>query len=144
MSGALPAYRRPLGAALLSGLLLSGCSTGDSSDSAEEVYVATEPIDEVSVQAEPVAPASLAAGVSAVTFSWAGWLAGQPVQHDECVGMVALTAPDGRLISLDPSLTDCTGQTELVLDPAQTMPGDYRLNVILNGLNTSLFYTVAP
>lgn len=138
--------RRLLGGLLLSGLLLSGCAPADSTDGVrqDDVYVETEPIDAVTIQAEPEGPVSLGTGPSEVIFSWTGLLGGEPVTHSECVGMVALTGPDGHVITLDPGITECSGRTELVLDQARGTPGDYRINVMLNGLNTTLFYTVTP
>lgn len=131
---------------LLSGLLLSGCAAADSTDGVrqDDVYVETKPIDAVAIQAEPEGPVSLGAGPSDVIFSWAGLLNGEPVTHGECVGMVALTSPDGHVITLDPSITDCAGHTDLVLDQTRGTPGDYRINVMLNGLNTTLYFTVTP
>lgn len=142
---ALPG-RRLLTGLLLSGLLLSGCAPDDSTDGVrqDDVYVETEPIAAVSIQAEPEGPVSLHTGPPEVVFSWTGLRNGEPVTHSECVGMVALTSPDGRVITLDPSITECAGRTELVLDQARGTAGDYRINVMLNGLNTTLFYSVVP
>lgn len=136
----------PVGA-VLAGLLLSGCAAADGTavdGAGEEVVIPTEPIDAVTVSADPPSPAALSGGAGAVTFSWTGLLAGEPVTHEECVGMVALTSPKGHLVHFDPSLRECSGQTVLPLDATTTVTGDYRLNVMLNGLNTTIFYPVLP
>lgn len=119
-------------------LLLGGCGT----EPREQVHVSVQPIDEIAVQATPTAVAP-GTGPGSVTFTWHGLLDGVPVSHDECVGMVSLTSPDGRLIFLDPSLDSCHGETELPIDAAPgTIPGEHRLSVILNGLRTELQFPV--
>lgn len=137
--------RGVLSAAIIAAALaLSGCyvangaeNTGDSAD----VFVPTRPIDAVALHAEPAGPVSLSDGRGSVTFSWQALVEGNPSPHDDCVGMVSLTAPDNLLIDLTTDLTACAGRTELQLTPEST-PGEYRLSVMLNGLRENLVYPV--
>ncbi|MGP6174720.1 hypothetical protein [Corynebacterium sp. A21] len=143
-----------LGIALISALFLAGCGTtvaADNEGSAgsespdDQIRVPTQPIDAIALNNGATSPVSLATGPETVTFTWQGLMIGQPVAHDDCVGMLALTDPVGRLITLDPSLRSCAGSTELLIDAAHGSPaGDYRLQVMLNGLNNELILPVLP
>lgn len=144
--------RGAVGAVALGALLLGACgSTPEEED--PEVYVPTLPIEEISLVSDLPSPVSLGDDPGSVHFSWQGLMGGQPVDHDECVGMVSLTDPQGHLITLDPSLRSCTGSTELDLDLARQMSlnaeggsplGDYHLKLMLNGMSRDLIFQVQP
>lgn len=138
-----------LSIAVLSTILLTGCSTTAASDSeggeseGRQVRIPTQPIDGIALNSDVTAPLPLSTAPETVTFTWQGLMAGQPVAHDDCVGMVALTNPEGLLITLDPSLRSCTGSTQLPLDAEAGGPlGDYRISVMLNGLDSELIFPV--
>lgn len=150
-----PLLRRgAAGAVVLGALLLSACgSTPEDETQDQEIYVRTLPIEEISLVSDVSSPVSLGSDPGSVHFSWQGLMGGQPVDHDECVGMVSLSDPQGHLITFDPSLRSCEGSTELDLDLARQMSlnaeggsplGDYHLKLMLNGMSMDLIFQVQP
>lgn len=142
--------RGAVGVVALGAMLLSACGSSPEEPD-EEIYVPTLPIEEISLRSDVPSPTSLGTGPGVVNFSWEGLMAGQPVTHDECVGMVSLTDPQGHLITLDPNLRSCAGSTELDLGQARQISatteggsplGDYHLKLMLNGQSIDLIFQV--